>query len=129
MKRKSLRNFWMLVSVCVLSVAFAGAQYQPSGGHAGSRSMGKHTTVTGCLQKGDEANEYSITDNNGKTYGLRSSKVDLSMHVGHKVSVTGMLKPESTEKGEPNEANEANGKKEAGDIRVSSLKMISTSCQ
>ena len=38
-----------------------------------------------------------ITDN-GKTYGLRSSKVDLSKHLGHQVSVTGALRPEREEK-------------------------------
>ncbi len=87
-------------------------------------------TVTGCLQKGDEANEYSITDN-GKTYGLRSTKVDLSKHVGHKVSVTGTMRAESeeSERSETSEKNEAKEGKEAGDIRVSNLKMISESCQ
>src|SRR5258706_10513499 len=46
-------------------------------------------TVTGCLQKGDEAGEYSITSEDGKRYGLRSKAVDLSKHLGHKVTVAG----------------------------------------
>jgi len=88
------------------------------------------TSVTGCLQKGDEAGEYSITGQDGKTYGLRSKSVNLSKHLGHKVTVTGTLKPESEEH-EKNEAkeNEKKESSEAGDIRVTNLKMISDTCQ
>ena len=78
------------------------------------------------LQKGDEANEYSITDESGKVYGLRSSAVKLGDHLGHKVTVTGRLV------GEKNEGEEREGKaasKEAGDIQVTKLTMVSTSCQ
>ncbi len=50
---------------------------------------GKSVTVTGWLQKGDEAGEYSVTGEDGKRYGLRASNnVDLSKHLGHKVTVT-----------------------------------------
>src|SRR5438105_6118526 len=88
------------------------------------------TTVTGCLQKGDEAGEYSITGQDGKTYGLRSKSVNLSKHLGHKVTVTGTLKPESAEK-EKGEAQEhqKNEAAEAGDISVTDLKMVSDSCK
>jgi len=88
------------------------------------------TTVTGCLQKGDEAGEFSITGEDGKMYGLRSQTVKLSQHVGHKVTITGNLSAESAEK-EKGEAEE-HGKKEAaeaGDIRVTDLKMVSDKCQ
>lgn len=90
------------------------------------------TSVTGCLQKGDEAGEYSITGQDGKTYGLRSKSVSLSKHLGHKVTVTGTLRPESeeNEKGEAkgNSNSEKSEGAEAGDIRVTSLKMISETC-
>jgi hypothetical protein len=34
-------------------------------------------TVTGCLTQGDEPNEYAVkSTEDGKTYGLKSSKVD-----------------------------------------------------
>lgn len=92
-------------------------------------SANAKTTVTGCLQKGDEAGEYSITGQDGKTYGLRSTSVNLSKHLGHKVTVMGALKPESEEH-EKNEAKENSQKEgaEVGDIRVSSLKMVSETC-
>ena len=97
-------------------------------GFAQEKSAGGKTTVTGCLQKGDEANEFSITGEDGKNYDLTSSAVDLAKHVGHKVTVTGTFKPESyeKEKGEK-EANEK--APEAGDIRVTNLKMVSDSCK
>jgi hypothetical protein len=49
--------------------------------------------------------------------------------VGHKVTVTGTFKAESyaKEKGEK-EANEQKEAPEVGDIRVTSLKMVSDSC-
>src|SRR5437868_8964525 len=87
-------------------------------------------SVTGCLQKGDDPGEYSITGEDGKTYGLRSKSVDLSQHLGHKVTVTGTLGAESaeTEKGEAEE-HEKKEAAEAGDIRVTDLKMVSDKCQ
>jgi len=61
---------------------------------------------------------------------LRSSAVDLSKHLGHKVTVTGTLKAESyeKEKGE-REENEKKEAVEAGDIRVTNLKMVSDTCK
>src|SRR6266567_3091006 len=102
------------------AVAFVLGFYCTPTGFAQEKSAGGKTTVTGCLQKGDEADEFSITGEDGKTYGLRSSAVDLAKHLGHKVTVTGMLKAESYEKEEA---------VEAGDIRVTNLKMVSDSCK
>ena len=94
--------------------------------YAGSQSKAETKTVTGCLQKGDEPNEYSITDTRGKTYEMRSSDVKLADHLGHKVTVTGRMKSETDE----DEEREAKGsKKEAGYIQVTKLTMVSTSCQ
>jgi len=95
---------------------------------AQEKSTSGKTTVTGCLQKGDEAGEYSITGEDGKMYGLRSKTVNLSEHVGHKVTVTGTLRAESAEKSEAEE-HEKKGAVEAGDIRVTDLKMVSDKCQ
>ena len=87
---------------------------------------GKSMTVTGCLQKGDEAGEYSITGEDGKRYDLHgTSGVDLSKHLGHKVTVTGT---KMHEKNEAKEKNEAGGA-EAADLRVTNIKHISESCQ
>jgi len=90
-----------------------------------SKSPGKVVTVTGCLQKGDEAGEYSITAEDGKRYGLRSKTVGLAKHVGHKVTVTGTQMREEKEEKEEKEA----GNGEYADLRVTSLKMISEGCK
>lgn len=120
-----LARLFLLVAIsCVLFCV-------TSMGLAQTKTTGGKTTVTGCLQKGDEANEFSITGENGKTYDLRSSTVDLSKHLGHKVTVTGSLKAEKYEK--EKEEKEENEKKEggieAGDIHVTSLKMVSEICK
>ncbi|HKU25301.1 MAG TPA: hypothetical protein VJQ54_07495 [Candidatus Sulfotelmatobacter sp.] len=82
------------------------------------------------MQKGDEAGEYSITGEDGKTYGLRSKTVKLSQHLGHKVTVTGTLRAESSEKKEGTAAeHQTKESEEAGDIRVTDLKMVSEKCQ
>ena len=114
-------------SALLLFVFALGAYVSPSAS-AQEKSAGSKTTVTGCLQKGDEAGEYSITGEDGKTYGLRSKTVKLSEHLGHKVTITGTLRAESAEK-EKGEAAEKKGMPEAGDIRVTDLKMVSDKCQ
>ena len=88
----------------------------------------KPVTVTGCLQKGDEAGEYSITSEDGKRYGLRSKSVGLSKHVGHSVTVTGTQMREENEENEKKEAKESGGG-EYADLRVTNLKMVSDSCK
>lgn len=120
-----------LVRLFVLfAFALALGVYITSSASAQEKSAGGKTTVTGCLQKGDEAGEYSITAEDGKTYGLRSKSVKLSQHLGHKVTITGTLRAESAEK-EKGEAEEHEKKEaaEAGDIRVTELKMVSDSCK
>ena len=122
--QKLVRVFAFLLFVFAL-----GTCTTPSAS-AQEKSAGSKTTVTGCLQKGDEAGEYSITGADGKTYELRSKTVKLSQHLGHKVTITGTLRAESAEK-EKGEAEEHEKKEgaEAGDIKVTDLKMVSDKCQ
>ena len=89
-------------------------------------------SVTGCLQKGDEQGEFSITGADGKTWGLRKN-VKLEQHVSHQVTVTGSAHHESKaeEKSEEKKAGhveKASGKEEYGDLSVSDLKMVSDTC-
>ena len=114
----------------LIAFALAVGVYVAATTSAQEKSAGGKTTVTGCLQKGDEPGEYSITGEDGKTYGLRSKAVNLSQHLGHKVTITGTLRPESAEK-EKGKAEEHEKKEaaEAGDIRVTDLKMVSDTCK
>ena len=94
-------------------------------------------TITGCLQKGDQPDEFTITGDDGKTWGLRSGgKVNLPEHIGHKVTITGSPMRESKAEEKKEKAEEkkegtmekAAEKHEYGDLRVSSVKMVSDSC-
>ena len=116
--------------VVLFAFALTLGAYLTPGASAQEKSSTGKTSVTGCLQKGDEPREYSIKAEDGKTYGLRSTRVDLSKHLGHKVTVTGRLRPESAEKSKA-EAQEtkSNEMTEAGDIRVTKLQMVSEQCQ
>jgi hypothetical protein len=93
------------------------------------KSASQTKTVTGCLQKGNEPNEFSITGEDGQSWDLYSSKVKLADHVSHQVTVTGPITREA--KAEPNkegQAEKAAGKEEVGELRVTSLKMVSQTC-
>jgi hypothetical protein len=89
-----------------------------------------HTqTVTGCLQKGDEPDEVSITGEDGKIWGLRSTSVKLEQHVGHTVTVTGSITHDSkAEEKREGQVEKASGKAEYADLDVTSLKMVSETC-
>jgi len=121
------RNVLILILAVSFGAVAAIAQEPQTKDSSGDGSKGKAVTVTGCLQKGDEAGEYSITGEDGKHYGLLGqSGVDLSKHVGHKVSVTGT---EMREKGEGKEKDEAGSKEEDVHLKVSGIKHISETCQ
>lgn len=80
--------------LALTAISFVLAFYLTPAAFSQAKSASEKRTVTGCLQKGDELDEFSITGEDGKTYGLSSSAVDLSKHLGHKVAVTGNLKAE-----------------------------------
>lgn len=90
-------------------------------------------TVTGCLQKGHESGELSITGEDGKTWDLSSKTVKLDEHVGHQVTVIGSVHRESkaqekAEEKKEGQVEKAAGKEEYGDLRVTDLKMVSETC-
>jgi hypothetical protein len=128
-------SFW---SVAALFISLCPVALQAQGTMAPAtptaKPMQSKVTVTGCLQKGDSADEFAIAGKNGKTWELRSKTVKLDEHVGHTVTVTGMRHQETKaeeakeEKMEGKESKEAEAK-EAGDLRVTSLKMVSDSCK
>ena len=140
MKKLLLACFACTLLVSLIAVAQSTKQENPATPDTArtnaqekqAEKPAKETTVTGCLQKGDEAGEFSIAGEDGKVWGLRSSTVKLQDHVGHKVSVTGTASGES--KGEAKkekkegEVVKASEKEEYGDLRVTSLKMISDTC-
>jgi len=116
----------------------ANPQYV-KGQNKGQKKTATHD-MTGCLEKGTEANTYKLTSIEGK--GPKSAEivpasgVDLAPHVGHKVRITGqaMTAKEAT-KAEGETATGAKGavnkSKEAAEhhMRASAVNMISTTCK
>jgi opacity protein-like surface antigen len=136
---KNLMLLFVALALLLSLAAFAQDSRRPSVDQAKQdkttaqenqeKSAGQTQTVTGCLQKGDEADEFSITGEDGKSWELRSSTVKLAQHVGHKVTVSGPVTRESkAEEKKEGEVEKAAGKREYGELRVTSLKMVSSSC-
>ncbi len=124
-------SLWMIP--LVLASLCSASQYgaAPAGDEKAEKAAPAKHNVTGCLQKGDEMGGFTITGKDGKVWELHGKKVDLSGHVGHTVTVTGATSNMSKEDEEKVEANEKKeyGEKKHGDLRVSSLKMVSESCK
>ena len=128
-------SFW-LVAALFISLCPVAFQAQETAAPANTTATRKDSavTVTGCLQKGDSADEFAVVGEDGKTWELHSKTVKLGEHVGHTVTITGVRHQETKaeeakeEKTEAKESKEAEAK-EAGDLRVTSLKMVSDSCK
>jgi len=111
------------VLASVLGLALSPLAWTAQESQTKSKSE-KSMTVTGCLQKGDEAGEYSITAEDGKRYGLQGKGIDFSKHLGHKVTVTGTkMREENTTK-----EKKEGGTPEAADLHVTNLQHVSETC-
>jgi Protein of unknown function (DUF5818) len=117
--------FWLIPILC-LSLCPVALIAQTA---APEKKAEKSQTVTGCLQKGDEAGEFSLKGEDGKTWGLRSTSVKLDQHIGHQVTVTGSTTRETkAEEKREGQVENAGSKTEYADLTVTNLKMISDSC-
>jgi hypothetical protein len=87
------------------------------------------TTVTGCVQKGDQPGEVSITAEDGRIWELHSTTAKLDEHINHKVTVTGTATRDTkAEAKKGGQVENASGKQEYGDLLVNSLTMVSKTC-
>ncbi len=89
----------LVIAIALTSVALSSSTTAQSGKGKAAAATKPTKTVTGCLARGNEESEFSITEK-GKTYGVHSSKIDLAKHLGHKIAVTGTFQRESEEEGE-----------------------------
>ncbi len=95
----------------------------------------KTRTLSGCLQTGDSANEYKLTTAKGGTWELHSDSLKLGDHVGHTVTITGVV-PNATlhgakedVKAEAKEHGVDKDSTEHGHMTVTYLKMVSDTCK
>ena len=95
----------------------------------------KTRTLTGCLQKGDDANEYNLTTKKGSTWEIKSDSVKLGEHVGHTVTITGVVANATAHgmkedvKEEMKEHGMDKHTAERGHMTVTDLSMVSDTCQ
>lgn len=86
-----------------------------------SDSMGKQMTMTGCISEKD--GKYMLTDKKHPNGVELMSSEDLKPHVGHKVSVTGMIDDNSMSGDSMSNHNMA-----MSGFKVNSMKMVSDRC-
>ena len=129
MKGKWILSFVALSSLTLLpavSLSANASQENPP-----PDKSNKVRTVTGCLTKGDSANEYLLTTKNGGTWEVKSdaSAVNFGEHVGHTVRLTGTVNNAAVhglkEKAKEKTSDTAT---EHGHMTVTNLKMVSESC-
>jgi hypothetical protein len=127
MKIRQLLVCLMFVMLCTW---LAAAQDSASD----SKSKADTRTVTGCLAKGDSADEFLLTAQDGSTWEVKSSSVSLADHVGHTVSATGVVSNatmHNLKEDTKDVAKDAHMKKdntEHGHMKITDVQMVSSSC-
>ena len=87
-------------------------------------------SVTGCVKQGSDANGYYLMSQDGKMYELWGK--NFGEHMGHTVTVTGMqaqLDASAWSRRKKPARNPKPAPPRYVDLKVSSLKMVSESCQ
>jgi hypothetical protein len=129
-----MMNKWSRLLWCVvlagLTSAWAIAQ------DTDTKSKGEVRSITGCLSKGDSANEFLLTANDGSTWEVHSNNaVDLASHVGHTVEAKGVVshaKMHNMKEDAKDAAKDTGMKKnstEHGHLKVTDVRMVGESCQ
>ena len=118
---------FLFAAFLALSLCSFATQYETK---PQKETKGKTVTVTGCLQKGDQEGEFSITGSYSRKYALRAASINLAEHVGHTVTVTGTkTAPSKPEAGKAEAGKTPPGKGQMANIEVTDLKMVSETCK
>lgn len=92
-------------------------------------------SITGCLSKGDSADEFLLTGRDGSTWEVRSSRVALADHVGHTIEASGVVshaKVHNIKEDAKDMATDSGMKKddsEHGHMKIAAVKMVNDSCK
>jgi hypothetical protein len=118
---------WIVALAIVSSVAgTARAQEEKKTTHQKVRAL------TGCLHK--DGDDYTLTTKSGGTWELKSDAVKLAPHVGHTITITGVVSNAALHgakedvKGEAKEHGVGKNSTEHGHMTVTNAKMVSDSC-
>ena len=124
------KHFLMILVLAYFGISAAIAQEESSA----PKSKASVRTITGCLAKGDSADEFLLTGKDGSTWEVRSDKVALSEHVGHTVKATGAVsnaKLHNMKEDAKDAAADSGMKKndaEHGHLTITHVQMVSDSC-
>ena len=127
----------LLLGLVLAGLATSWALAQDATATSDSKSKSDVRTITGCLTKGDSADEFLLTANDGSTWEIHNSKSgsDLSSHVGHTIAATGVVsnaKMHNMKEDAKDAAHDTGMKKdnaEHGHLKVTDVQMVSESCQ
>jgi len=126
-----LKNVTLLLAVLLFSSAAGAVSAQEP-----QKTTHKKTrTLTGCLQRGDDANEYKLTATDGGTWEIKSDTVKLGAHVGHTVKITGVVSNATLHGAKEDAKSEAKEHRidkdstEHGHMTVTGLSMVSDGCK
>ncbi len=114
---------------------FAGTAGLATAQDATKTTHKKARKLTGCLQKGDDANEYKLTTAKGGTWEIKSDLIKLGDHVGHTVTLTGVVSNakmhgmKEDAKAEAREHGMGKHSTEHGHMTVTNLSMVSDTCK
>jgi len=120
---------WIIAMFMLTSIGLVTAQDATKTTHKKTR------TLTGCLQKGDSADEYNLTTTKGGTWEVKSDSVKLGEHVGHTVTITGVVSNATAHgmkedtKEEMKEHGMDKNATEHGHLTATAVSMVSDSCQ
>jgi hypothetical protein len=91
--------------------------------------------ITGCLSKGNSADAFVLKGDDGSMWDVKSSRVNLGKHVGHTVTLTGVVSNammHNMKEGAKDLAQDTGAAKsnnEHGHLKVTNVKMVSVSCR
>jgi hypothetical protein len=124
-----------IVTAVVALFMFAGLAGLASAQDTTKTTHKKTRTLTGCLQKGEDANEYNFTAKGGGNWEIKSDSVKLDEHVGHTIKITGVVSNATAHgmkedaKAEMKEHDMDKHATESGHMMVTELTMVSDTCQ
>jgi hypothetical protein len=129
-----MMNLKIVTGVIALFL-FAGAAGLATAQDTTKTTHKKTRTLTGCLQKGEDANEFNLTVKDGGTWEIKSDTFKLGEHVGHTVKITGVVANATAHgmkedvKEEMKEHGMDKHTAERGHMTVTDLSMVSDTCQ
>ncbi len=130
-----MKTSLMKLVLCTLFAGLATSWAIAQDSTTVSDSKSDVRTITGCVSKGDSADEFQLTGTDGSTWEVRSSAVSLGDHVGHTVAATGVVsnsKMHNMKEDAKDAAKDSGMKKsnnEHGHLKITDVQMVSETCQ